>query len=125
MSLQVVHGHQGQAPGQGHGLAKGEAHHHPADQARTRRGRHARDLLPTDPGTGHGLGGDAINGLDMGPGGDLRNHATEGRMLLRLQANHGGQHANLARRRQPHDRRSGLVAARLDAKDDQVGHAGR
>ena len=124
VALQVIDRHQRQAPRQGHSLAEGQPHHHPADQARAGGGGDARELAIAEAGGLERLGGDRVDGLHMGAGGDLWHHAAIGRVVGDLRSDDGGQHLHMAVGVQAHDRRGGLVAAGLQSKDGQrCGHS--
>jgi hypothetical protein len=107
----------GRSAGQGHGLAERQADHHPAHQAGPGGGGHAVQGVEADPRRAHRLGGHAIDGLDMGAGGDLGHHPAERGVLLELGADDRGQDLDAAVLVPAHDGRGGLVAAGFEAED--------
>ena len=112
--LEVVHRHQRQVVDERQRLAGEQAHHEPADQARTGGGRDAGEIAKADAGLAHRLGHEQVELLDMGAGCYLGHHAAIGGMLGELGEQgcrqHGAVGADQGHRR--------LVAAGLDPQDD-------
>ena len=122
VALQVVDGDERQAPGQGDGLAEGQADHHPADEARSGGSGDAAQVGEAEAGLRHRLGDDRIDDLDMGPGGDFRHHAAERGVGGDLAGDDVGQHLDPAGLIAAHHRGGGFVAAGLEAKDSEGEH---
>ena len=117
MSLQVIDRDEGQIVRQRDRLARRKADHDAADQSRTCGRCNAVQRIERQPGTGHGLGYDGVDHLDMGSGGDFRHDAAIGRMAFKLRGDDRRQHLDPIT--DAHDRGCGFVAARLDSKHGQ------
>ena len=122
--LEMVHGDEGQPARERDGLPRGDADDQPADQPRPSGCGDAVDLVEAETGFGHRLGDENIEQLDMGARGDLRHDAAELGMQRKLRAHHIGEDDALAACLAPHQGGGGLVAARLDAEDDEVAWVG-
>ena len=119
MRFQMIDRDEGHAEPERDGLAHGDADDQAADQPRARRRGHRVDRIETELGLRQRLADRGIEQLDMGACGDLRHHAAIGRMQVELRAHHARQDLAAAVFVPPHQRRRGLVAARLDAEHGQ------
>ena len=118
--LEMVHGDEREPARQGDGLGRGDADDQPADQARACGRGDAIDLLQAEASLGERLGDQTIEQLDMGARRDLRHHAAELGMQRKLRAHQIGKDDAFAARLAADQGCRGLVAARLDAEDDEV-----
>ena len=119
MRLEMIDGDERAPQPKRDGLAHGDADDQPADQAGTGGRGYPVDRLEAEPGFGERLADGRVEQLDMGARGDLRHHPAIGRMQIELRAHHARQDLAPSVRRQAHDCRRGLVAARLDAEHGQ------
>ena len=117
MRLKVVDGDEGLAARQRHALARHQPDEHAADEARTRRGRHAVQVPGRDFGPLERAGDEQVDDLDMGARRNLGHDAAERRMRGDLAHHLVGQNFACAVGPQPHHRRRSLVAGRLNAKN--------
>jgi hypothetical protein len=117
MALEVIDGEQRLAGCGCNGLCGHQADDQAADKARACRRCDGVDITQISAGIGKGRFDDAIQGLDMGAGGDLGHDAAECRMLGDL-AEHGiGQDSRRGSAIQRHDAGRRLVTARLYAQN--------
>ena len=107
------------AGGQGESLGSGHADHERPGQSGARGHGDRVDLLQGDAGGDQGLlqGGDEL--LQVGTGGDLRDHPAEAHVLL-----HGGGHSVGQQLGSADDPESGLIARGLDAQHERCGGRG-
>ena len=117
MGLEVVDRHERNVPHQGECLGSAHADQEGTDQARTGGGCDRVDVASRHPRLGKRIGQHRHQLLDVGPSGDLGNHAAEDGVLLDLAGHDRGPH-DRGPLDQGHRR---LVARRLDAQD-QVTH---
>ncbi len=86
MRLEMVDGQDRLAETQGDGLARGQSHQDPADQARASSCGHSIEIGQADPRLFHRLADQPIEDIDMGAGGDFGNDAAKRTMLGDLRA---------------------------------------
>ena len=115
--LEVVDGDERLAARQRHALARHQPDQHAADEARTRRGRHAVEVLGRDFGPRERARDQEVDDLDMGARRNLRHDAAERRVRGDLAHQLVGEDFARAIGPQPHHRRRRLVAGGLDAKN--------
>ncbi len=115
MRFEVVHPDERDAAGSGRRLGEGEPHQKRADQPRRIGGGDAVEILPRHVRLAQGLAHDRVDETHVGAGGQLGDHALEGK-VLGLARNHAGEHPVAEE-----DRGRGVVAGGLDAEDGTVG----
>ena len=91
-----------------------------ADEARTRRRRHAIEILGRDFGPCERAGDERVDDLDMGARRNLRHNAPERRVRGDLAHHFVGKDFAGAIGSQPHDRRRRFVAGCLNAENAHV-----
>src|SRR5690606_37852326 len=91
MTFEVVDGHEGKAACGGEALCGHEADDDAANEAGTCGRRDAVEVVPAGLCLFHGAGDQAVEMLDMGPGGDFRYHAAERSVFLDLREDGVGQ----------------------------------
>ena len=117
MRLQVVDRNERLAARERHALARHQPDEQAANEARPRGGRHAVEILGRDAGPPERAGDEQIDDLDMGARRNLGHDSAEGRVRRDLAHHLVGENIARAVGTQPHHRRRGLVARRLDAKN--------
>ena len=117
MRLKVVDGDERLSARQRDALARHEADEDAANQARTCGGRHAVQILGRDLGPLERARDEQVDDLDMGARRNLRHDAAEWRVRRDLAHHLVGENFARAVGLEPHHRRRGLVAGRLNAKD--------
>ncbi len=118
--LEVIDGDEGLAARERHPLARHQADENAADEARTRRGRHAIEILGRDFGPRERAGDKRVDDLDMGARRNLGHNAPERRVRGDLAHHFVGKDFAGAIGSQPHDRRRRFVAGCLNAENAHV-----
>ena len=123
MGLQMIDRDERLAACQRQRLGRGQPDHDPADQPRPGRCGDGVDIAERQMRRRQRLFDQGVQGLDMGAGRDLGHDPAIGGMLVHLAEHDIGQDLAWARRRATHDRHCGFVAAGLDPKHGEDGHA--
>ena len=113
---EVVDGVEGFSGGDGERLGRAHPHHERPGQARARGDGNRVNVGQRYVRLSQGFleGGD--EGVEVGPGGDLGNHAAEADVFL-----HGGGHGVRQKSGPPDDADAGFVAGGLDAEHERLG----
>ncbi len=98
-------------------LGGGQAHDHAADQPGPRGGGDRRKLGKANAGFLHRAADDAVEQIDMGARRDLRHHAAECGMLIRLRVDDIGQDSPRAIALALDHGGGGFIAGGLDPKN--------
>lgn len=106
--------------GEGDRLRRGQANHHPTDQAGPAGRRDGVEILVSMTRCFNGLRDHLVDTVDMGARGDLRHYPAIGGMPLELGERHIGQDLARTVGAGAYDRRRRIIAARLNAKHEQV-----
>ena len=77
VAFEMVDADEGQIVRQGDRLGGADADDDAADQARSGRRRHRRQVGEAEAGLRHGLADQPVEMVEMGAGGDFRHHAAE------------------------------------------------
>lgn len=115
MPGQMIDRHQRLAAGQGQGLRRGQAHHHPADQARSGGGGDGIDLVQRHVGVRQRTLDQSIQYFHMGAGGDFRYHPAIGGVGFVLAEDLAGKDFPRTGRQAPNHRGGGFVATGFQA----------
>ena len=92
MSPDVVHRDQGHVQGQGRRLGEVDSHQHRSDEARRIGHSHGVQIAAAQAGSLQGLIRQAVDGLNMLPGGNFRHHTAVELVQLHLRRNAVRQH---------------------------------
>ena len=115
VTLQMVHRVIGYPTCRGDGLGGHCADDDPADQAGPASGCDPVEITHGDAGRLHRAPDHNVDGIEVGPCGDLGHHAAMRGMHLHLRGDFAGKDSAVA----VHDRRRCLVAAALDSKHEK------
>ncbi len=118
---QVVHPVQRHLPGRGVGLGRGHPDQQRPGQPRAGGDRDRGHVRRPDPGRGQRAVHGRDHRLQVGPGGDLGDHAAEAGVLLHRGGDLVGQQGRGGARLEADDPDPGLVAGGLDPEDDHRG----
>jgi hypothetical protein len=117
--FQMIDRDQGLAGGEREPLRGNQTDHDAADQARSGSRRYGVHVGKGEARFVKRLDDHTVQQLDMGAGGDFRDHAPVGPMGRGLAEHHVGQDRARSGRDAAHDRGRGLVAAGFDAEHCQ------
>ena len=121
MAFQMVDGIERLAHRPSDRLARHQPDDEPTDQPRPACRSDRIDILQRAPGTQKRFGNQAVQRLHMGARRDLRHHAAIGAVLLELAQHDFTENLALSVRIAHDDGSGGLVAARFDAENGQLG----
>lgn len=113
MAFQMVDGQKRLACRGTQRLGGHQTDHHSADQPGARGRGNTVHRRQADPRLGQGLADQAVKRRDMGAGGDLRDHAAKGTMVVELGQDDIGQNAAVV----GDNGGGGFVAAGLDSQN--------
>ena len=114
VSLEVVDGRELESVGERDRLGGDDAHHQPADQPRPGGGGYPVEIGEADASLGQRARDQAVQVLEVGPGGDLGHDAAIGAVLVQLRQHQVGPYPPIV----VDDGGGGLVATGLDAEND-------